>query len=171
MRKALGSTRKRLFAVALVAVVGAIAVGTALGTPSSGVTAETYRGNVQGQLNLFTQFSPGVSARIKTKGAFEIVVQKIVAEPGATFGWHYHPGENVNVVAQGTLSLYHAKKCTLEITHPTGSGFTTSPDEVHLARNEGTDTLIIYATYLVPKSSPPLPLRIDQPSPGPGCPL
>jgi quercetin dioxygenase-like cupin family protein len=94
-----------------------------------------------------------------------------VAQPGATFGWHYHPGENVNVVAQGTLSLYHAKKCTLEITHPTGSGFTTSPDEVHLARNEGTETLVIYATYLVPKSSPPLPLRIDQPSPGPDCPL
>ncbi len=111
------------------------------------------------------------AARIKTKGAFEIVVQKIVAEPGATFGWHYHPGENVNVVAQGTVSLYHAKKCTIEINYAAGSGFSTSPDEVHLARNEGTDTLIIYATYLVPKQTPALPLRIDQPSPGPGCPL
>jgi quercetin dioxygenase-like cupin family protein len=170
MRRMLRHTRLApVLGLALLAAV--VAVGVAIATPTSGVTAETYRGDVQGQLRLFTRFSPGVSARIKTKGAFEIVVQKIVAQPGATFGWHYHPGENVNVVAQGTLSLYHAKKCTLEITHPTGSGFTTSPDEVHLARNEGTETLVIYATYLVPKSSPPLPLRIDQPSPGPDCPL
>jgi quercetin dioxygenase-like cupin family protein len=162
----------RLAAVlGVVLLTAVVAVGVAIATPSSGVTAETYRGNAQGQLNLFTRFSPGVSARIKTKGAFEIVVQKIVAEPGATFGWHYHPGENVNVVAQGTVSLYHAKKCTTEILYPAGSGFSTSPDEVHLARNEGTDTLIIYATYLVPKQTPALPLRIDQPSPGPGCPL
>ena len=170
MRSKLRHTR--LAAVLGVALLTAVlAVGVAIATPSSGVTAETYRGNVQGKLNLFTRFSPGVSARIKTKGAFEIVVQKIVAEPGATFGWHYHPGENVNVVAQGTVSLYHAKRCRTEILYPAGSGFSTSPDEVHLARNEGTETLIIYATYLVPKQTPALPLRIDQPSPGPRCPL
>ena len=170
MRRMLRHTRLApVLGLALLAAV--VVVSVAIATPSAGVTAETYRGNVQGQLNLFTQFSPGVSARIKTKGAFEIAVQKIVAQPGATFGWHYHPGENVNVVAQGTLSLYHAKKCTLEVTHPTGSGFTTSPDEVHLARNEGTEPLVIYATYLVPQGSPPTPLRIDQPSPGPNCPL
>lgn len=170
MRRMLRHTRLAPV-IGLALLTAVVVVGVAIATPSSGVTAETYRGDVQGQLKLFTRFSPGVSARIKTKGAFEIVVQKIVAQPGATFGWHYHPGENVNVVAQGTLSLYHAKHCTTEITYPTGSGFSTSPDQVHLARNEGTDTLIIYATYLVPKSTPAQPLRIDQPSPGPNCPL
>jgi quercetin dioxygenase-like cupin family protein len=170
MKRVLRHTRLvPVLGAALLAAV--VAVGVAIATPVSGVTAETYRGNVEGQLNLFTKFSPGVNARIKTKGDFEIVVQKIVAEPGSTFGWHYHPGENVNVVAQGTLSLYHAKKCTREMIYPVGSGFSTSPDEVHLARNEGTDTLVIYATYLVPKTTPALPLRIDQPSPGPECPL
>jgi quercetin dioxygenase-like cupin family protein len=169
MRRKLRHTRFAVLGLALLTAV--VAVGVAVATPPSGVTAETYRGNVQGQLNLFTKFSPGVSARIKTRGAFEIVVQKLVAEPGATFGWHYHPGENVNVVAQGTVSLYHANKCTTEINYSAGSGFSTSPDEVHLARNEGTETLVIYATYLVPKQTPALPLRIDQPSPGPGCPL
>jgi quercetin dioxygenase-like cupin family protein len=162
----------RLATVLGVALLSAVVVvGVAIATPSSGVTAETYRGDVQGQLKLFTRFEPGVSARIKTMGAFEIVTQKIVAQPGATFGWHYHPGENVNVVAQGMLSLYHAENCTAEINYAAGSGFSTSPDEVHLARNEGTETLIIYATYLVPKRTPALPLRIDQPSPGPECPL
>ena len=170
MRRMLRHTR--LTAVLGLALLTAVVVvGVAIATPSSGVTAETYRGDVQGQLRLFTKFSPGVSARIKTKGAFEIVYQKIVAAPGSTFGWHTHPGENVNVVGQGTLSLYHAKNCTEELNYATGSGFTTSPDEVHLARNEGTETLIIHATYLVPKRTPALPLRIDKPSPGPECPL
>ncbi|MGH3038363.1 MAG: hypothetical protein ACRDLZ_02995, partial [Gaiellaceae bacterium] len=64
-----------------------------------------------------------------------------------------------------------AKHCTKKINYATGSGFSTSPDQVHLARNEGTETLIIHATYLVPKATPALPLRIDKPSPGPECPL
>ncbi len=87
MRRMLRHTRLvPVLGVVLLAAV--VAVGVAVATPSSGVTAETYRGNVQGQLNLFTKFSPGVTARIKTKGAFEIVMQKIVAAPGSTFGWH-----------------------------------------------------------------------------------
>ena len=169
MRRMLRHTRLAVLGLAVLTAV--VVVGVAIATPGSGVTAETYRGDVQGQLNLFTQSSPGVSARIKTKGAFEIVYQKIVAAPGATFGWRTHPGENVNVVGQGTLSLYHAKHCMKEINYGVGSGFATSPDEVHLARNEGTETLVIHATYLVPKATPALPLRIDAPSPGPGCPL
>jgi quercetin dioxygenase-like cupin family protein len=170
MKRMLRHTRlASVLGLALLAAV--VVVGVAIATPGSGVAAETWRGDVQGELKLFTRHEPGVSARIKTKGAFEIVTQKIVAQPGATFGWHHHPGENVNVVAQGTLSLYHAKDCTTEVNYLTGSGFTTSPDEVHLARNEGTELLVIYATYLVPKQTPALPLRIDDPSPGPNCPL
>jgi quercetin dioxygenase-like cupin family protein len=163
--------RKRWIVLALASLAAAVLVGIAVATPSSGVTAETYRGDLGGRLQLFTKFAPGVSAKITTKGDFEVAFQRIVAQPGATFGWHYHPGENVNIVAQGTLSLYHAEKCTKEINYGVGSAFSTSPDEVHLARNEGSEPLVILATYLVPKANPALPLRIDQPSPGPECPL
>jgi hypothetical protein len=30
--------------------------------------------------------------------------------------------------------------------------------------------VIFFATYFMPKTTPALPIRIDQPSPGPGCP-
>jgi hypothetical protein len=41
---------------------------------------------------------------------------------------------------------------------------------VHLARNEGTETVVFFATYFIPRMTPALPIRIDQPSPGAGCP-
>ena len=41
----------------LTLLTAVVVVGVAIATPSSGVTAETYRGDVQGQLKLFTKFS------------------------------------------------------------------------------------------------------------------
>lgn len=164
--------RSRKAAVALALVAGAVIAGVAIATPpSSGIVSETVRGDLDGRLQLFSRFDDGDSVKISTKGDFEVVMQRIVAEPGATFGWHSHPGENLNVVAQGTLTLYHAKRCTKAFDYPTGTSVPTSPDQVHLARNEGSEQLIIFATYFVPKSNAALPLRIDEPSPGPGCPL
>ncbi len=52
-----------------------------------------------------------------------------------------------------------------------GDSFATHPKDVHLARNEGTGDVVFFATYFAPKTTPALPVRIDQPSPGPGCPL
>jgi quercetin dioxygenase-like cupin family protein len=155
------------------AVITAIAVGvlagTALGTPSSGVTAETARGPVAA-IKLQGKFDSGSKVKLQTKGDMEFIAQRIVAAPGATFGWHSHPGENVNVVLRGAITLYHDEACTEGVTYGPGSTFTTSPDEVHLARNEGDEELVVYATYFAPQASPPLPVRIDQPSPGAGCP-
>jgi hypothetical protein len=85
--------------------------------------------------------------------------------------WHSHLGENVNLVKQGTLTLYHDENCTVGVSYGPGAVFTTSPDEIHLARNESpTETLVFFATYFAPKTTPAQPVRIDQPSPGPGCP-
>ena len=146
--------------------------GTALATPVVGtVTAETARGDLSERLQVNTSFDNGARVKINTKGAIEVITQRVVVAPGATLGWHTHPGENVNVIVQGTLTLYHAKKCAMGMAYGVGKSFATHPEDVHLARNEGTETLIFFATYFAPKMTPALPVRIDQPSPGPGCPL
>jgi oxalate decarboxylase/phosphoglucose isomerase-like protein (cupin superfamily) len=69
------------------------------------------------------------------------------------------------------LTLYHAEHCAQAIAYGPGTSFATHPEGVHLARNEGTETLVFFATYLAPKTSPPLPVRIDDPAPGDECPL
>ena len=155
---------------AVVAVIGVgLFVGTALGTPASGVSAETARAPL-GELKFHSKFANDAKVRLHTKGDVEVITQRIVAEPGATFGWHSHPGDNISVVLRGAITLYHDEACTQGITYGPGSAFTTHPGQVHLARNEGTEQLVLYATYLAPRTSHPLPARIDEPSPGADCP-
>lgn len=162
--------RVTLALIVLAALLG-VAVGSALGTGASGVTAETARGPlVDRQLRAYMKFDDGSKVRLSTKGSIEVAVQRIVAVPGATFGWHSHPGPTVVTVLSGTLSFYHAEDCTHRINYTAGQSFSNLPSEIHLARNEGTVDLVVYASYFVPARTPALPLRIDQPSPGAGCP-
>jgi quercetin dioxygenase-like cupin family protein len=157
---------------AALGLIGGMIGGSALATPSSGVTAETARGPlVDRPLAVNWRFEPGNRVKLQTRGPIELAYQRIVAAPGATFGWHTHPGPTLVTILRGTMSFYHAEDCTEEIQYGPGTSFSNLPDEVHLARNEGTEELVVYAVYFVPVNSPPLPLRIDQPSPGPGCPL
>jgi quercetin dioxygenase-like cupin family protein len=153
------------------AAIGIVGGGVALATPPSGtITAETVRGDLDKELNVHTKFANGASVHLKTKGPTEIITQRIEASPGSSFGWHSHPGENVNVVKQGTLTLYHAEHCTQGIAYGPGASFATHPGGVHLARNEGTETVVFFATYFAPRTNPLLPVRIDEASPGPECP-
>ena len=164
---------RTLIVVFTLAAAGVLAV-VALATPPSPaptLTAETARGTFAEELNVNTKLLNGAKVRLKTHGPVELVTQRIVAQPGATFGWHHHPGENVNVVVQGTLTLYHDEDCTNGVAYPAGSAFPTHPDEVHLARNlSQTETLILFATYFAPKTTPPTPVRVDEPLPAAGCP-
>lgn len=152
-------------------LVGAAVSGVALATPTSGtIVAETVRGDLGEKLNVHTKYDNGAGVHLKTSGPIEVITQRIEASPGASFGWHSHPGENVNVVKQGTLTLYHAEHCTEGIVYGPGTSFATHPAGVHLARNEGTETLVLFATYVAPRTDPLLPVRVDEPSPGLGCP-
>lgn len=162
--------RRTTLAVAVLVILLAVAVGSALGTGASGVTAETARGPlVDRPLAVNWHFGPGSKIKLQSYGPMEQAVQRIVAVPGATFGWHSHPGPTIVTVLSGTLSFYHAEDCTHRVNYTAGQSFSNLPDEVHLARNEGDVDLVVYATYFVPVGTGAL--RIDQPSPGAGCPL
>jgi len=160
----------------LVATVGLVAlgvglIGNALATTPSLFTAETARGPlVDRPLDVNWKFAPESKVKLQTQGPIEVAVQRVVVAPGGTLGWHSHPGPTLVTILSGTMSFYHAEDCTMEVEYRAGQSFSNLPDEIHLARNEGTVDLVIYASYFVPAQTPPVALRIDQPSPGPGCP-
>jgi quercetin dioxygenase-like cupin family protein len=164
--------RKTLAVSAGLVGIGALLIGSvALATPVRNATAETARGPlVDRPLAVNWKFGPGTRVKLQTKGSIEVAFQRIVIAPGGTLGWHSHPGPTVVTVRQGTLSFSHAEHCTEEIEYATGQSFSNLPDEIHLARNEGTQDVVLFAIYFVPLSSPPVALRTDQPLPGPGCP-
>ena len=161
----------------LLAIVGLVAlgvalIGNALATPVISATAETARGPlVDRPLDVNWHFGPENKVKLQTQGAIEIAAQRIVIQPGGTLGWHSHPGPTVVTILRGTMSFYHAEHCTMEIEYGPGTSFSNMPDEIHMARNEGDVELVVYASYFVSAGTPPVALRIDQPSPGPECPL
>jgi len=123
----------------MVALGAVLIASAAVATPPSGFSAETARGPlVDRPLAINWKFALGTRIKVQTKGAIEIANQRIAIEPGGTLGWHSHPGPTVVTVLRGTLSFYHAEHCTQEIEYGPGMSFSDMPDEIHLARNEGT---------------------------------
>lgn len=158
----------------LLAIVGLVAlgvglIGNALATTPSLFTAETARGPlVDRPLDVNWHFGPENKVKLQTQGAVEIAAQRVVIQPGGTLGWHSHPGPTLVTILSGTMSFYHAEHCMEEIEYRQGQSFSNLPDEIHMARNEGSVDLVIYASYFVPAGAPLI--RIDQPSPGVECP-
>jgi quercetin dioxygenase-like cupin family protein len=169
--------RRSMIRRTMLAIVGVVALGGgligsgALATPASLFTAETARGPlVDRPLDVNWKFAPETKVKLQTQGPIEVAYQRVVIQPGGTLGWHSHPGPTLVTVLRGTLSFYHAEDCTMEIEYRAGQSFSNLPDEIHMARNEGTEEVVLFASYFVPAQTPPVALRIDQPSPGLGCP-
>jgi quercetin dioxygenase-like cupin family protein len=99
------------------------------------------------------------------KGATDVLQAELIFQPGASAGWHIHPGPVVVVVKTGKLTEIHSNGCTT--VHNAGSAFFESPGEVHNVVNQGTDVTDVYATFLSPTGSQPL---IPVADPGNVCP-
>ena len=91
----------------------------------------------------------------------QVIVQEVTVEPGAQTGWHSHHGPVFVVVAAGTMTLYQANDptCTGE-TYTAGEVFVDpGQGNIHNARNDGTEGVVLYATYLdvPPGAGPAIP--------------
>src|SRR5918994_1171140 len=101
-----GGTRMRKVIVIVTLVAGAGITAIPLATPATppppapppNLSAETARGTFDALPRVNMELANGARVKLKLKGQVELVTQRIVATPGATFGWHNHPGVNVNVI-------------------------------------------------------------------------
>jgi quercetin dioxygenase-like cupin family protein len=95
--------------------------------------------------------------RVQRHGYGEITIQ-----PGGSTGWHYHDGQLIAVVKQGTLTRT-MDDCSTEVT-PAGESFVEprGKNHVHLGRNLGTEPVILLVTYVLPDGKP---LSQDAPAP------
>lgn len=160
--------KKRLIHAAIVGGILAALGGAALATPGSGIiSAQVFaRAAFADPVDLKFKVGSAPTEVLHVPNAQDTVVQQIVIAPGGTTGWHSHPGPVVVLIASGTMSFYSSDdpSCA-ETTYATGQAFVDSGQgHVHIARNEGTENLVLWATYFdVP---PGLPFRIDVPNPG-----
>jgi quercetin dioxygenase-like cupin family protein len=98
------------------------------------------------------------------KGATDVLQTDLIFQPGATTGWHVHPGPVVVVIKSGALTEIQRDGCM--IVHQSPSAFFESPDEVHNVVNQTGVVTEVLATFLSPAGTQPL---IPVPDPGNTC--
>ena len=106
--------------------------------------------------------------RLKTRGHSDVATSEIRVAPGGQLGWHRHPGPSLVIVKSGTSTFYSGDDphCIGE-AHPAGTAYLDPGGDVHIARNEGTQELVLIVTRIIPAGATP---RVDVPAPG-NCPF
>jgi quercetin dioxygenase-like cupin family protein len=135
---------------------------TALATPPSGTTSTPL---TRATLGKFEAHNDAIEVESERHLADAAIV-KVVIEPGGSTGWHHHPSVALVAIKSGTVTEYDAK-CEKSI-YQAGEGFVESNHEVHLVRNHGNGKAVLYVTFLIPTSTSPEGLGIDEPRPK-GC--
>jgi len=159
-----------VFVAALLAALLASAVWTVRSvqaTPPSGLTATPLAsGNLPAPVRL--ALKSGQPGHPVTASVSQIMMVKYTVEPGGTFGWHQHGGPVWAIVASGTLTLYDGDDpaCRPHV-HAAPSSLLDEGTHTHIARNEGSVPVEVYATFMLPAGGQP---RIDVPAPG-HCPF
>ncbi len=160
--------RLMMLAVLLIAVGAVYVSATALATPASpNLTTTILAKSTFDKLNLKAQaFSPSFwKAHLKTKGLSDFYVVDNKFPPGATTGWHSHPGPSLIFVVAGTVTNYMGddRHCTPH-AYSAGSGFVDEGGtDVHILRNEGSVDAETIAVQFLPTGAT---RKIDEPDPG-----
>jgi quercetin dioxygenase-like cupin family protein len=87
----------------------------------------------------------------------EMVQVRVDFDPGAAFGKHSHPGEEIVNVLEGTLAYEIEGKPS--VTLKAGEVLFIPAGTIHAAKNVGTTKGSELATYIVEKGKPLLTLR------------
>ena len=148
------------FALSIAAVV---AVGGAAATPATGVSG-TIVANAALAAPIPSSFTIGEHDSHTDSNVQNIQIGRYTAEPGAQFGWHQHGGPVWVAITSGTLHLYSGDDPECHPREfPAGSGFLDPGNHTHIARNETSEPVELYAVYMLPEGGA---LRVDQPVPG-----
>jgi Cupin domain len=107
-------------------------------------------------------------AQLKTHGQSDVYVVDNKFPPGASTGWHSHPGPSLILVVTGTVTDYpdDDPNCTPR-AYSAGAGFIDpGGGHLHMLRNESGAPAETIAVQLLPKGAP---RRISAEAPS-GCP-
>jgi quercetin dioxygenase-like cupin family protein len=94
--------------------------------------------------------------KVQTKNPVDVVSVEVHFAPGASAGWHFHPGPVFVVVKSGTISVYD-ESCTKHTYTTNDTFFEAGRAASLLVKNESVDTeVVVYGTFIVPVGAAPL---------------
>jgi len=82
----------------------------------------------------------------------EVIQVRVELDPGVTFGEHWHPGEEIVYVLEGSLEYQLEGKPP--VTLQAGDVLFIPARTIHAARNVGQNSAAELATYIVEKDKP-----------------
>ena len=157
--------RWTMLGVLVVAVAAFAAVTKA--SPPSGVTATVLSRGTFPSFNVRSDpHGPIADFRAHSTEPIDIVVRRHDYAPGASTGWHQHPGPIFITVTQGQLTYYEYEDptCTPHVV-TAGHGFVDTGDG-HIVRNETSQLAEDISVITAPVGSP---FRTELPAPNPNC--
>jgi len=154
-----------LAAMMLIALAALVAVTKA--SPPSGVTPTLLARGTYDPFNVRSDPHGDIADfRAHSTGPIDVVVQKHDYAPGATTGWHQHPGPIFITVTAGKLTFYEYDDptCTPHV-YSAGQGFVDTGDG-HIGRNETNQPAQDVAVAIAPVGGA---FRTELPAPNPNC--
>ena len=140
---------------ALLASPSASAAGPGhLPRPTTPMTATTSRAPSRHRRRPVTRLDrPTFSAatnriRLKAHQPIDVVIAHLTFPPGATGGWHRHPGPTVVTVTVGSLTTID-RDCVRHV-YTAGQSFVEPGSARHAALNTSTTTTETMVTFFVP---------------------
>ena len=117
----------------------------------SNVTTDIARGTLAAKVKYNLD-----GIKIQTKNPVDVATLQVTFAPGASAGWHFHPGPVFVVIRSGTLSVWN-EDC-VKTTYSAGSTFFEAGRAASLlVKNESTTTpALVYGTFIVPVGASPL---------------
>jgi len=146
----------RKLTLLIVALATLALSGIALATPGTPLlrhVTEQVSGTLWNDVHLNSD-----RIKFQTKDPVDIVVQDVTYDPGASSGWHTHPGFVIVIIRTGHMKFYHSD-CSFDSLEP-GTTFVETGDDPVNARNESSSPATLTATFVAPHAVP-LAIRTD----------
>jgi quercetin dioxygenase-like cupin family protein len=86
-------------------------------------------------------------AHLQTHVPNDVVSQLVTLEPGASSGWHVHPGTELVTVTKGVLTVYAEDHPGCGPAQLSAGQTATASGRPHLARNEGQEPVELLVSY------------------------
>lgn len=165
MTKSKGKITSGLAVVSLAAGLVAV-VSIAMASPPSGVTPTVL---ARGKYDAFKMKPPAkgsVDFEAKAEAPLDIIVRQHDYAPGATTGWHSHPGPVFITVTKGQVTFYESDDPTCK-PHvvSAGQGYQDT-GHGHIGRNETGEPAQDVSVIIAPVGGV---FRSELPAPGPHC--
>ncbi|AQT78900.1 cupin [Mycolicibacterium litorale] len=100
-----------------------------------------------------------VPVSIMTDGPATLMVQELTISPGASSGWHTHPGAEYSVITEGSVELQTAAACW-PVSYGAGQAVLIPAGLPHRVANESAHDARAVVTYTLPVGAP---VRGDSP--------